>query len=917
MPMARPRRRSASTLIEALSRDEHAEPIGRPISNTQVYVLDGGLEVVPAGVVGELYIAGAGLARGYLHRAGLTGERFVANPFGGPGSRMYRSGDMVRWRGDGVLEFVGRADHQVKVRGFRIEPGEIEAALLRHAGVSQAAVVAREDVAGQKRLVGYVVLGPEGSVDPSALRSRLGESLPDYMVPSSLVVLDALPLTANGKLDRGALPAPEMRGSVVRLPRTPQEEVLCGLFAEVLGVDRVGIDDNFFALGGDSIMSIQLVSRARKAGLELTPRLVFQHQTVAALALSVKVFGGEPAGPDIATGALEPTPIMHWLREHGGPIDRFHQALLVRVPGGVREADLVGALQVLLDHHDALRLRLTVSGPGEWGVAIAPAGSVSARDCLRRIEIGGFSESEVRRCMGAAADAAAGRLSPARGRLVEAVWFDGGKASEGRLLLSIHHLAVDGVSWRILLPDLAGCWRSLSEGLPASLLPRGTSYRRWSQKLVEEAVSAGRIAELAQWRQMLSERSLCLVEGSLDRSRDLAGTAQHMRLELPAGVTSALLTRVAGAFHGGINDLLLSALVVAVADWGRRHGRTGGPAVLIDLEGHGREEIFSDVDLSRTVGWFTSLYPVRLDPGAHDLEEALAGGAALGRIVKSIKEQLRSLKDNGLGYGLLRYLNPQTGIELSGYGVPQLSFNYLGRFGSAGAEAQAWGIAAEAEALGGGVDGGMPLTHVLSVNALTVDGDAGARLCATWSWAPALLPASLVGELARGWFKALEALVQHAGQPGAGGRTPSDLPLVLLSQAEIERLEWEAPQVEDILPLSPLQEGLLFHALFDAQGPDFYTVQIVFELDGLLDGEGLRAAADGLLRRHANLRAAYRHENLSRPVQVILGAVRVPWRTIDLSLLEEGARAQRLGQLLPRMAPSALILRLRRFFASR
>ena len=465
----------------------------------------------------------------------------------------------------------------------------------------------------------------------------------------------------------------------------------------------------------------------------------------------------------------------------------------------------------------------------------------------------------------------------------------------GRLLLTIHHLAVDGVSWRILVPELAAAWEAIARGGSAGAGAAGNLVSR---------LGAAACVACARWRTcrgafVLARDAECAVAVAGRRRarscRDINGTAGRLTLTLPAALTGALLTRVPAAFHGGINDVLLTGLVLAIADWCRRRGRGSSSAVLLDLEGHGREEMFADIDLSRTVGWFTSLFPVRLDPGALDVEEAMAGGGALGRALKSIKEQLRALPDNGLGYGLLRYLNPQTAAQLAGFAAPQIGFNYLGRF--AASAAADWGGAGEAVRLGAG-DPAMPLGHCIEVNALTLDEREGTRLTATWSWAPALVAEAEVRDLAQCWFAALEALVRHAAAPGAGGRSPCDLPLVSLSQAEIERLESTYPQIEDVLPLSPLQEGLLFHALYDAQAPDVYMVQLELGLEGALDSDRMAAAVQALVVRHASLRARFRHEHLGRPVQIIVPDATVPWRCIDLSSLDEAGREERLAAVL-------------------
>jgi non-ribosomal peptide synthase protein (TIGR01720 family) len=760
-------------------------PIGRPIVNARAFVLDERLEPVPPGVAGELYIAGAGLARGYLNRPGLTAGRFVANPFGRPGERMYRTGDLARWTVNGELEYVGRVDTQVKVRGFRIELGEIEAVLSEHPSVSAAAVIVREDRPGDRRIVAYVVATDVQNVELSAW---VAARVPDYMVPAAFVALTELPITPNGKVDRKALPAPDFgANSTRRAPRNLREELLCGLFAQVLGLPRVGIDDGFFQLGGDSILSLQVVSRARTAGLVVTPRDIFQHQTVAALAaVAVETDTGNGlVDPDAGIGSVPLTPIMHWLRELGDGWQGFNQSIVLRTPLGMNEAELTGAVQALLDQHDALRLLMSRSASGDWRLTARERGAVLAGSVLHRVDVAGLSEDDRWAEFRRAGDAARSRLDPEAGVVVDLVWFDTGHRRAGRLLVVVHHLAVDAVSWRTLCHDLAAAWDAVRQGRHPVLPPVVTPFRQWATQLGHAAL---RTDELPLWTERLTGSDPTLGARPLDRRRDTVRTAADITLTLPAEVTGTLLTTVPTSFHASVNDVLLTGLALATARWRRDRRGARTSELLVDVEAHGREDIGTGADTARTVGWFTSLYPVRLDPGAVRWDEVADGGPAVGESLKRIKEQLRAVRDNGIGYGLLRYLNPEAGPVLAKLPNPQIGFNYLGRFG-AGEDDGPWSQATDVPTPAGR-DEDMPLAHAIEINAMTGNGPDGPTLRANWSWAGELLSEAEVRTLAEYWFAALRALAAHAEDPNAGGYTPSDLSTEL-SQEEIDELAAE------------------------------------------------------------------------------------------------------------------------------
>ncbi|MCS7477865.1 amino acid adenylation domain-containing protein [Umezawaea endophytica] len=860
-------------VIEPSAETGDTLPIGRPLAGRRVYVLDAFLQPVAPNVTGELYIAGAGLAHGYLGDGAPTSERFVANPFAS-GERMYRTGDLARWTDDGELLFAGRADSQVKIRGYRVEPGEVEAALVGVPQVAQAVVVAREDRPGEKRLIAYVTAEGEPGLRPEAVREHLVARLPEFMVPAVVVVLAVFPLTINGKIDRAALPAPEFTGRPAgREPRTETERVLCDLFAEILGLDRVGADDSFFELGGDSILSMRLAARARREDFVFGAKQVFEQKTPAGIA-AVAERGG-PTRVDLADGVGEVpwTPVVRALLERDPRAmtrGTLAQWVVAGAPDDLAVDVLAAGFGAVVDVHDLLRARIVETGGEEPRLVVADRGTVDAAELVDRVEAGADDLDEVAdRC---ARDAAA-RLDPAEGVMIRVVWVDAGPGRVGRLVVVAHHLLVDVVSWRILLPDLQVACEAVAAGREPALDPVDVPFRRWARTLVDQATA--RTAELAAWTEVLDGARSRL--GELDPERDTVATAGRGSWTLPRDRTGVLVEKATSAFHCGVHEVLLATLAGAVARW------RGGTAVVVDVEGHGRRPL-DDLDLSRTVGWFTDIHPLRLDVSGIDTAEVVAGGAAAGRLLMGVKEDVRTVPDGGLGYGVLRHLNPETGKALAALPKAEIGFNYLGRFSARSeGDARPWQLLGT---IGGAAEQDTALRHLVEIDVAVLDAADGPELSLTLTWAERVLDEAGAESLATAWLDVLTGLAAHVGEAGAGGYTPSDFPLIPLTRGDVEEVEAAVPGLVDLWPLSPLQEGLLFHAA-DERGPDVYAGMRKLAFDGPLDVARFRASWQVLLDRHPALRASFHQLGSGTAVQAITRAAAPTWRETDLSHLPE------------------------------
>ncbi len=752
--------------VQEVASPEVTVPIGRPINNMEVHVLDERGQLLPVGVVGELYAGGAGLARGYVGDAAQTAERFVPHPFAkNAGERLFRTGDLVRRLGDGELEFVGRVDEQVKLRGYRIEPGEIEHALREHEAVQDAVVVVRSGEDEEKRLIAYVV-AEAAQASVSELRGHLRERLPEYMVPWSYEYLERLPRKVNGKVDREALPEPagvaELSGEYVG-PRTATEEVLCGIWSEVLRVERVGIHDNFFELGGDSILSIQISARARQRGLHLSPKQLFQQQWISDLAALVTEVEPVQAAQGLVVGEVGLTPIQHWFFEQETPEPQhWNQALVLESREQLDEELLQRTWRELMKHHDGLRSRFRRSADG-WRQEIAAPSESDVE--FASYDLRGLSRAEQRERLEASGNEQQRSLDLERGPLVRVCRY---QLDETRnwLLIVIHHLVVDGVSWRILLEDMQQVYEQLRRGEAVVLPAKSSSLVQWSCELQEYAHSSVVLAEAEYWLRA-GVQSVPRLPRDYANGENTAGSVAQETASLSEAETQALLQEVPGRYQTEITEVLVAALAETLWRW------SGERLVRIALEGHGREEIGEAVEVTRTVGWFTSLYPALID---------LRRVYEVGAMLQAVKEQLRSIPRRGIGYGLLRYLGEEVGQRLPAQPEAELSFNYLGQFDQV-LGGERW-LRATAEQGGAVRDASGQRRHLLDVSSSVV----GGQLHVTVQYSRAVHREERMAWLMNEYVGQLRRIIEHCRKQDRASYTPSDFPQAQLSRSELEGL---------------------------------------------------------------------------------------------------------------------------------
>ncbi len=841
-------------------------PIGRPIANIQIHILDRQLYPVPIGSVGEIFIGGIGLGRGYLGRADATAARFIPDSFSNrPGARLYRTGDLARWNRGGNIEYLGRTDDQVKVRGFRVGLGEIESTILAQPGVAAAAVTT---FGGEEHrsLAAYVLPKRDNPATEDEIRQHLLERLPRYMVPDVCVFVEEMPLTPSGKLDRKALPTPiARREHTASPPSSPEEAKLAEIWTGVLRLDRIGTRDNFFQSGGDSISALGIVARARQEGIALQIEDLFRYQTIAELAshiagrtsgLALRHRGGEGRAPL--------TPIQEWFfaRQFPHP-EHWNQSVLVSVPERVTPQTMESALRLLVSHHDALRLQFHRDERGEWYQEYAAL----PQECFERKDLSQLDDARRQVAFEEVCRRLQSSAALDRGPLFRAAWFDLGQGKRNLLLIA-HHLIIDGVSWRIVFDDLA----ALTANRP--LGPSGPAFGTWADELRRYAVSAQALHELPYWMRLTSAVSHPLKRDHASGNNTVEYAATTTA-ELNPAQTRDLRLAVSQTFATELQDVLLTAVGRAIAK------EMGASSVLLDLEGHGRESARiglhgDEADLSRTVGWFTTIYPVVLQ----------VAGLDAGTDLDRIKHMLRAVPGRGISYGVLRYLNREGGKALGGVPEPEIVFNFLGQIDDA---KDGWSIQSLSSSFER--NGAQLRPHLIEIDASIRSG----CLQFTWTYSSAIHEEETIRRLADQCMQEINALAAHCRIVGRQP-FPSDFPLVELGRTRLDALT-EGRDVEEILPATSTQQGMLFHSLWGAT-QDAYVNQLCLELNGELREKSLRRACESIVDRYAVLRSFFTWGEADVPIQVLERRATLEWQFHDWSALPGDQRRTRSSSYL-------------------
>ncbi|MEA5536966.1 non-ribosomal peptide synthetase [Crocosphaera sp. XPORK-15E] len=915
-------------------------PIGKPINNAEVYILDQYLQPLPVGVSGELYIGGEGLARGYFNQPELTKQKFIDNPFTnqkynigdkgilltvqdrekgkgdreretrngeqGTGNkeqndpknsiydlgkysskRLYKTGDLVRYLPSGNIEFLGRIDHQVKIRGFRIELGEIESVLTQHPGITEAVVVTQKDQLGNQSLVAYVICENQSN-NQNQLQTFLKEKLPDYMIPRVFLFLEQLPLTPNGKVNRQDLPLPNWQNLESTdnfiAPETATQKILAQIWGDVLRQKQVGINDNFFELGGDSILSIAIIARANQAGLQLTPKQLFQHQTIAELAMVANTTTPICAKQELITGEIPLTPIQHWFFEQKMlEPQHFNQSMMFLVPANLKPDILTQAVKQLLWHHDALRICFRENEQG-WQQINQ---DFCQDDIIEVVNLSEIPHNQQSETIEKIASQRQTNLNLSTGKLIKVVLFKLGNNVQNRLLIVIHHLVVDGVSWRILLEDISTVYQQLLQKETVKLPPKTTSFQDWAIRLQNHGTSEVITTELCYWLNQQCVNSLPLDKLGINTNTE--ASVKTITTALSKEETQILLEIVPKVYNTMINDVLLTALVESITQW------TGFSSLLINLEGHGREDLFEDIDLSRTVGWFTTIFPILLN-----LKDAKNPQTKL----KLIKEQLRTLPHRGIGYGILRYLsqNREISQQLQKLPVPEISFNYLGQFEQLFSNSIVTGFAPEG--IGANFSSLTKRTHLLDVVGLISEG----QLQITWYYSQNYHREETISHLSDEYINALSVLIKDCQLQVEKSYILSDfnesklsnkkqIPFHLLQIPE-EIGALVSKDIEDVYPLAKMQE-LMLHHYQKNQGKGVYHCQHSFNIyDDDFSLENFKESLKMIVQKHPILRTVFICQDKLPVFQAVRKNPKFVIKEQDISHLTSAEQENYLDEIL-------------------